>query len=44
MAQFGNIADWLEYDRINQANQKANLVGEALEGLGVALGKGVKEQ
>lgn len=44
MAQFGNIADWLEYDRINQANQKANLVGEALEGLGVALGKGVKQQ
>ena len=30
MAQFGTIADWLNYDKIRMASAKRNLVGEGI--------------
>lgn len=39
MAQFGTIADWLQYDRIKQAQEHQNLVGEAVGKVGEVIGE-----
>jgi hypothetical protein len=38
MAQFGTIADWLEYDRIKLAQTEQNILGRAVGELGAGIG------
>lgn len=44
MAQFGTIADWLNYDKIRMASAKRNLVGEGIGEVAAGLAQMVEDK
>ena len=44
MAQFGTIADWLNYDKIRMASAKQNLLGEGIGAIGEMIGDLVEKK